>query len=35
MPPVQWISAALSPVLKRPGDETDHSSQSGAKVKNV
>jgi hypothetical protein len=33
-PPIQWVQRALSPVLKRPGHETDHSPPSSAKVKN-
>jgi hypothetical protein len=24
-PPIQWVTGALSPGVKRPGSETDHS----------
>jgi hypothetical protein len=34
-PPMQWVSAAISPEVKRPGREADHSFPSGAKIKNV
>jgi len=29
-PPIQWVSVALSPVLKRPELEPDHSPPSSA-----
>jgi hypothetical protein len=33
-PPVQWVSGALSPGVKRgPGRDADHSSPSSAEVK--
>jgi hypothetical protein len=32
-PPIQWVSGAVSPGVKRPGRETDHSPLSNAKVK--
>jgi hypothetical protein len=31
--PVQWVPAALSLGIKRPGREADHSPSSSAKVK--
>jgi hypothetical protein len=31
-PPVQWIPGALSPCVKRPGREADHSPPSSAEV---
>jgi hypothetical protein len=34
-PPIQWISGALSLVIKRPGREADHSPPSSAEVKNA
>jgi hypothetical protein len=34
-PPVQWIPRFLTPGLKLPGRETDHSPQSSAEVKNA
>jgi hypothetical protein len=30
----QWVPGNLSPRVKRPGREADHSAPSGAKVKN-
>jgi hypothetical protein len=33
-PPVQWVSGAVSPEVKRPGLEADHSPPSSAEVKN-
>jgi hypothetical protein len=33
-PPLQWIPGALSPGVKRPGLEADHSSISSAEVNN-
>lgn len=33
-PPIQWVPAALSPWLKRPGGEAEHSPPSPAEVKN-
>jgi hypothetical protein len=32
--PIQWVLGILSPGLKRPGPEADHSPQSNVKVKN-
>jgi hypothetical protein len=31
--PIQWVSGALSLVVKRPGREADHSPPSSAEVK--
>jgi hypothetical protein len=33
-PPIQWIPAALSPRLKQPGSEDDHSPPTSAELKN-
>jgi hypothetical protein len=33
-PPIQWIPKSVFLGIKRPGRETDHSSPSGAEVKN-
>jgi hypothetical protein len=33
-PPIEWIPGAISPGVKRPGSEADHSSPSSAEVKN-
>jgi len=33
-PPVQWVPGVLSPGVKWPGNEADHSLPSNAKVKN-
>jgi hypothetical protein len=33
-PPIQWVPGALSPRVKRPGREADHSPPSSAEVKN-
>jgi hypothetical protein len=33
--PIQWVPAALSPEVKRPGREADHSPPSSAEVKNA
>jgi hypothetical protein len=32
-PPIQWVLGALSPEVKRPGREADHSSPSSTEVK--
>jgi hypothetical protein len=32
-PPIQWVPGALSPGVKRPAAEADHSPQTSAKVK--
>jgi hypothetical protein len=32
-PPIQWVHWAISPGVKRPGREADHSPPSSAKVK--
>jgi hypothetical protein len=32
-PPIQWVSGALSPGVKRPGREADHSHPASAEVK--
>jgi hypothetical protein len=34
-PPVQWVPAALSLGVKRPGREADHSPPSSAEVENA
>jgi hypothetical protein len=33
LPPIQWVPGALSPVIKRPGRENDHSPPTNAEVK--
>jgi hypothetical protein len=32
--PIQWVPGALSPEVKRPGREADHSPLSSADIKN-
>jgi len=34
-PPMKWVPGALSPRVKRPGCEDDHSPPSSAEVKNM
>jgi hypothetical protein len=34
-PHFQWVKGALSPEVKRPGHEIDHSPPSRASIKNV
>jgi hypothetical protein len=34
-PPIQWVPAALSVGVKRPGREADHSPPSSAEFKNA
>jgi hypothetical protein len=34
-PPIQWVPGTLSPRIKRPGREADHSPTSRAEVKNA
>jgi len=34
-PPIQWVLGALSPVVKRPTREADHSPASSVEVKNA
>jgi hypothetical protein len=34
-PPIQWLLGALSPGVKRPGREADHSHRSSAEANNV
>jgi hypothetical protein len=34
-PPMQWVQGVLSPGVKRPGREADHSPPSSAEVKNA
>jgi hypothetical protein len=34
-PPIQWVPGALSPGVKRPGSETDHSPPTSAEVKKM
>jgi hypothetical protein len=33
-PPIQWLPGAISPEVKRPGSEVDHSPPSSVEVKN-
>jgi hypothetical protein len=34
-PPIQWALEALSPGLKRPGHEVDHSLRASAEIKKI
>jgi hypothetical protein len=34
-PPIQWVPAAPTPVVKQSGRQTDHSPPSGAEVKSA
>jgi hypothetical protein len=34
-PPIQWVSGALSPGVKRPGPEVEHSPPNSAEVKKM
>jgi hypothetical protein len=34
-PPIQWVPGALSPWVKRPGREADHSPATSTKVKKM
>jgi len=34
-PPIQWVPGAVSPEMKRPGREAEHSSLSSAEIKNA
>jgi hypothetical protein len=34
-PPAQWVTGVLTPGVKWPGSESDHSPQSSAEVKNA
>jgi hypothetical protein len=34
-PPIQWVVEALSPAVKRPRREADHSPAASAKVKEM
>jgi hypothetical protein len=34
-PPIQWVLGALSPEVKRPGSDADHSHSTNAEVKNT
>jgi hypothetical protein len=34
-PPIQWVPGALSPGVKRPGREVDHSPTASAEVKKI
>jgi hypothetical protein len=34
-PPIQWVPAALSSGVKRPGREVDHSPQTSTEVKKI
>jgi hypothetical protein len=34
-PPIRWVTSTLSPWVKRPGHEADHSPPSNAKSKNA
>jgi len=33
-PPIQWVLGCLTPPVKRPGSEAEHSSPSNAEIKN-
>jgi len=35
LPPIHWVPGALSPAVKRPGREADHSPPSSAEVKDA
>jgi hypothetical protein len=34
-PPIQWVPGALSPAVRRPGREADHSPAASAEVKKM
>jgi hypothetical protein len=34
-PPIQWVMGALSPGVKRPGREADHSPPTSSEIKNT
>jgi hypothetical protein len=34
-PPIQWVTGTLSPEVKRPGREANHSPPTSAEVKNM
>jgi hypothetical protein len=34
-PPIQWVPGALSPGVKRPGCQANHSPQTSAEVKKI
>jgi hypothetical protein len=34
-PPIQWVPGAISPGIKRPGREADHSPLTSAEVKEI
>jgi hypothetical protein len=34
-PPIQWVPGALSPKVKRPGREADHSPPTSAEIKKM
>jgi hypothetical protein len=34
-PPIQWVPGTLSPGLKRPGREADHSPRASAEIKKI
>jgi hypothetical protein len=34
-PPIQWVQGALSPGVKQPGHEADHSSPTSVEVKGM
>jgi hypothetical protein len=34
-PPIHWLQEALSPVVKRPGREADHSPPTSAEIKKM
>jgi hypothetical protein len=34
-PPIQWVQGALSPGVKRPGREADHSTPASTEVKKI
>jgi hypothetical protein len=33
LPPIQWVPGTLSPEVKRPGREADHSSPASAEIR--
>jgi hypothetical protein len=34
-PPIQWVPGSLSPEVKQPGRESDHSPAASAEIKNL
>jgi len=35
LPPIQWVLGVLSPGVKQPGNEADHSPPSNAEAKGM